>query len=173
MNKNINHLFSKLVLSILFTESKQKELTYYIRYDIEPELDANSVESNLHKKMENCMPDSMLDFIQAVTKMKLMNYCKQAPINKLPQQPTKRQPNYKLENEAKRRCVDVNGHQVHQVVSKTDGAVSPLIGSDLVPSGNASVITAANDESNNFLDAWTNIDNDDEIYNIRLSWRQA
>ena len=162
-----------LTLSIVLTEKKPKELTYYIRYDIEPELDANSVESNLHKKMENCMPDSMLDFIEAVTKIKLMNTCKQSPINKLPQQPTKRQSNYKLESEAKRRCVDVNGHQVHEVVTKTDVAVCPVIGSNLVPSGNTTVITATNDESNNFLDAWTNIDNDDEIYNIQLSWRQA
>ena len=98
MNENTNHLFSKLVLSIVFTESKPKELTYYIRYDIEPELDANSVESNLHQKMENCMPDSMLDFIQAVTKIKLMNTCKQSPINKLPQKPTKQQTNSKLES---------------------------------------------------------------------------
>ena len=50
MNENTNRLFSKLVLSIVLTEKKPKDITYYIRYDIEPELDANNVESNLHKK---------------------------------------------------------------------------------------------------------------------------
>ena len=60
----------------------------------------------------------------------------------------------------------MNGHQVHDVVTKTDGAEFALVGSDVVSSGNTSVITATNDESNNFLDTWTNIDNDDEIYNI-------